>query len=958
MADSQTVATIVPNAQVDGINDAELAGLATVQNQNQTTVNDDLDATWISAANSVSNAQTNDALDAALIDTANSFRANNAIFEGTGVASQTWVTNPLHDYESYTYSLSLHLLGINYFNYLLQGNNAENYVPQNVLVTSAGRYGSTFKRNTFFSEDFYFDEMKFKTYVNVTTRNRNSNLIEIDFTIIEPIGFTLINRLLLAAGEVNGSNGNYIKMPYLLQIDFYGYKDGQLTQIQNQTKRIPITLVTCSSKVTSKGTEYRFSAVPFNHQAFNQAIVVNPIGMNVTGGTVKEIFGTGALDPNFAKFLAEKSTIEAEKASVVQRIDEINRRESVTGQVPTEFYSLNSQLTNLNAVLANYSNANSRGFTDALNTHLEQVRLQNKLSWRHTINVEFHPLIGNSPLFSGGYVNVASTPGTGSAKNTTQQAAGQAKGQLSFNGTTANIPAGTKIDQLIDWAVRNSDYIKNQINDPTLPKDNPENLFSQVLKWYRIIPRVNKILGFDSQTNTYALDITYVVKPFNMASKYPYAPKGRVPGYVKRYDYIYTGQNKDVIDVSLDFDMLYLVELSSFRTKHNLNETAKTQGSGPAANPDIPATQSTLVNNPIDLDRTNESPVALHFTSDNSQVQDATGAARQKQVAAADLARSITLGARGDMINIRLKIIGDPHFIKQDDLFLGQTYLDVSGQFTVNNSLWMDRGELYVFLNFESPVDYNEVKGFADVLNSPYKYSEFNGVYKIITIDNIFARGQFEQTLDLVKVLYDQEGKPLLSTSLTQRADVSGQNVLGQLIPNQFVRFSGPSVNLNNLSSLLNPQAATALALASAVAGGGASSLASGLLNQGLQVVTGRISQEINKALSPILDKAVAGVKDIFSKPTFSTNPADYKSFDATSSDYGAFGEDPTSSITSGVPVESYDIYSDQAFSELGLTELDTAAWDAMDAADAEVIAGLEIELDVGDFNFADFSGF
>lgn len=957
MADSQTVATIVPNAQVDGINDAELAGLATVQNQ--TTVNNDLDATWISAANSVSNAQTNDALDAAAIDTANSFRANNAIFEGSGVASQTWIPNPLHDYESYTYSLSLQLLGINYFNYLLQGNNAQNFTPQNVLITSAGRYGSTFKRNTFFSEDFYFDDLKVKTIVNVTNRNRNSNLVECEFTIIEPIGFTLINRLLLAAGEVNGSNGNYLQMPYLLQIDFFGYKDGQLSQIQNQTKRIPIKLVSCRSRVTTKGTEYSFTAVPFNHQAFNQTIVANPIGMNITGSDVKSIFGTGSLDTNYTTKLTEKVAIETQRASIVERLDAISQRESVTGQVPTEFYALNSQLTNINAVLAsNYSSIATRGFTDALNAHLEQVRVQNKLPWRHVISVEFHPDIGNSPLFSGGYVNVASTPGTGSAKNTTQQAAGQAKGQLSFNGTTANIPAGTKIDQLIDWAVRNSDYIKNQINDPTLPNGNPEALFSQVLKWYRIIPRVNKILGFNNQTNTYALDITYVVKPFNMASKYPYAPKGRVPGYVKRYDYIYTGQNKDVIDVGLDFDMLYLVELSSFRTKHNLNETAKSQGSGPTANPDQPAAQSTLVNNPSDLDRTNESPVALHFTSDNSQVQDATGAQRQKQVAAADLSRSLTLSSRGDMINIRLKIIGDPHFIKQDDIFFGQNYLDTPGQFTVNNSLWMDRGELYVFLNFESPADYNEVKGFADVLNSPYKYSEFNGVYKIITVDNTFARGQFEQTLDLVKVLYDQEGRPLSSTSVTQRADTSGQNVLGQLTPNQFVRFSGPSVNLNNLSSLLNPQAATALALASAAAGGGGSSLASGLLNQGLQVVTGRISQEINKALSPILDKAVAGVKDIFSKPTFSTNPADYKTFEATSSDYGAFGEDPGSSITSGVPVESYDIYSDQAFSELGLNELDTAGWDAMGAADAEVIAGLDLELDVGDFNFADFSGF
>lgn len=955
MADAQTINTIIPNAQVDGINDAELAGLATVQNDS---TNADLDATFIATANSVRAAETNDALDAAWIDAANSF-SGNAIAAGTGVAQQTWVTNPLHDYESYTYNISLHMLGIDYFNYLIEGSNAQNYIPQNVLVVSAGKYGTTFVRSPYFTEDFYFDDLKFRTYINVSSRNRNSNLLEIDFSIIEPLGFTLINRLLLAANEVNRGNGNYIHMPYMLQIDFYGYKDGQLTQIQDQSKKIPIRLVTCKSKVTSKGTEYSFSAVPFNHQAFNQALVASPIGMTVTGSKVKEIFGTSSLDANFTSRLTEKLTLESEKTNISQRIESIIQREGETGQIPSEYFTLNTQLQNINNLLnTNYNAVTSSGFTDALNSHLELTRQQNKLPWRNVIRVDFHPLIGNSPMFSGGYVNLASTPGTGDNKNDAQQAAGQAKGKLSFNGTTANIPAGTKIDQLIDWAVRNSDYIKNQINDPTMPNRDPSSLFNEVLNWYRIIPRVNKILGFNNQTNTYALDITYIVKPFKMASKYPYAPKGRVPGYVKRYDYIYTGQNKDVIDVSLDFDMLYLVEMSSLRTKHNLNETAKTLKSGPAANPDVPATQITTAENPADRDRTNESPVALHFVADNNQMQDATGAARQKQVAAADLARSLTLNARGDMINIKMKILGDPHFIKQDDLFFGQTYLDEPGQFTINNSLWMDRGELYVFLNFESPVDYDETKGFADVANSPYRYSEFNGVYKIVQIDNIFSRGKFEQTLDLVKVLYDQEGRPLTSTALSQRADGIAQNVLGQLTPNRFSRFSGPTVNVGNLNNLASPNLNTAAALAGAAAGGaaGLGALGSGLVNQFGQVIQGRISQEINKALNPLIDKAVAGIKDIFSRPTFSTNPGDYKAFDATSTDYGAFGESPTGALESGVPVESYDIYSDAAYSELGLQDLDTT-WAEMDVLDAEIIADLELDV-VDDFNFADWSGF
>ena len=856
------------NVQATGLSSAEIDGLSSQSLLAQAGISDLLDTT-ASATTTVQPTLSGEMLDVDLeysraIIASENAALNLAAGRGTSPTPniQTSVSNPLHDYESYTYGISLHMVGIDYFNQLIVDNNAANYVPQNVLVASAGKYGVTFNRNPYFTEDFYFDDLKFKTYVNVSTRNRNSNLLEIDFSIIEPLGFTFINRLLLAANEVNNGNGNYIHMPYLLQIDFYGYKDGQLSQIKDQTKRIPIRLITCKSKVTTKGTEYNISAIPFNHQAFNQAMVVTPISVTVTGKTVKDIFGSGELDKTFASTLAERSNLISESKSITQRLESL--RESASELIVTD---LNNQLIDIkNRLNSNYNNISTKGFTDALNTHLESVKFQNKLQLRNIIRVEFDPDIGKSPLFKGGYVNVASTPGTSNSKNDIQQAAGQAKGQLTFDGTTANIPAGTKIDQLIDWAVRNSEYIKDQILDPTLKGKNPQELFAQVLNWYRIIPRINKILGFNSQTNTYALDITYVVKKFKMASKYPYGPKARVPGFVKKYDYIYTGKNKDVLDASLDFDMLYLVELSSLRTKHNLNETAKALASGPAANPDVAAAENTSANNTNDADKTNESPVSLHFTADNVQAQDATGATRQKQVAAADLARSLTLGARGDMINIKLRILGDPHFIKQDDLFYGQTYLDAPGQFTENNSLWMDRGELYVFLNFESPVDYNEQKGFADVRNSPYRYSEFNGVYKIIHIDNIFSRGKFEQTLDLVKVLYDQDGKTLLSNSTTQREESAAQNVLGSLQPNQYTRFSGPTINLGGVLNSSNPVVNTTVALAAAAGGTSAlATLGGSVLNQGLQMVQGRITQEISKAINPIIDEAIAGVKDFVS---------------------------------------------------------------------------------------------
>jgi hypothetical protein len=157
--------------------------------------------------------------------------------------------------------------------------------------------------------------------------------------------------------------------------------------------------------------------------------------------------------------------------------------------------------------------------------------------------------------------------------------------------------------------------------------------------------------------------------------------------------------------------------------------------------------------------------------------------------------------AKGDMITVDMKILGDPHFIKQDDLFYYQTAKTYNQQFIssdTGSSLYMDGNELYVFLNFESPVDYDESLGLA-LKTDRYRYSEFSGVYKVITVENVFQKGMFTQVLNLVKLFYDQDGKEI--PSIYQRIDTIAQN---QLLPTariQSARYAGPNVNLAALRS-------------------------------------------------------------------------------------------------------------------------------------------------------------
>ena len=60
------------------------------------------------------------------------------------------VKNPLLDYDSYTYSLSLHGCSIEDYNNLV--GNPDGFVPKQVLIAGAGRYSDTFPRNKYFDK--------------------------------------------------------------------------------------------------------------------------------------------------------------------------------------------------------------------------------------------------------------------------------------------------------------------------------------------------------------------------------------------------------------------------------------------------------------------------------------------------------------------------------------------------------------------------------------------------------------------------------------------------------------------------------------------------------------------------------------------------------------------------------------------------------------------------------------
>ena len=716
-----------------------------------------------------------------------------------GFPTQKPFENPLHNYASYTYSLSLHMITIDTYNEIINNNFVNEaprpYVPENVLISSAGRYNDTdFKRNEYWKEDFYFEDFKMQTVITPNMRNRNTNVIECSFTIIEPNGFTLINRMIEAANKINknyvAAPESYARIPYVLQIDFFGYKetgDSKPEKISELTKIIPITLINIETQVRQSGAEYKVEAVAFNHQIFSQINNSIPFNTTVQASTVYEAFNAGdvsdSIQTTFKNNLAGIEETQREISRLRQfREQLVNTSQEFIVDVSGDLQDVDTRLSQLQSDYQDYKNTSisANGLCNSFNAYFQALKTRGDITYAPTYRVEFDPEIAKSKLFSGPQPTSVTEAGTAS-----KSTKANSKTSLIYDSGVINIPAGTTIDKVIDYVVRQSDYVLKQIVLPTQEgtvsaqqgiRDGKRiedivNTLNAPLKWFKIVPTL-KVGKWDDKLKRFSADIiVFYVKTFTISSKYPYGPRGRVPGYVKKYDYLFTGRNRDVMDWNINFNLLYALAVTGGLNKTIQGTTATgLNPAGAAATPDIKTGTGAALPPPAD-------PVAAPGiavtagTAENIVIQ---GGNIQKATAAADLAKSLLLDSRGDMIELELKILGDPHFIKQDDMFYSRPKQGQSSALTPNNSLYMDTGELYVFVNFISPVDYDEEKGLAEIKANEILgsdtiearsvgYSNFSGVYKLITVDNVFARGKFEQTLRMAKVFNDQLGKTFSS---------------------------------------------------------------------------------------------------------------------------------------------------------------------------------------------------
>jgi hypothetical protein len=696
------------------------------------------------------------------------------------------ITNILENSISTTYGLALHILDKSEYNAMVE-NAGKSFSPQHTLIASAGRDGGTTgtKRAPGWADNFFFDKLSMTSIIGMNRDSRGTNVINIEFTVIEPMGLSLIDRLirttrnLYQQGQVAGAANTtgeitYFHNCYLLQIDFFDSEQGCL---QNQRKFLPIKLTDLRIKVTGRGSEYAFSAQPFGHQALLQSMASTPANFECVAGTLQEFF------------LSEDN--ESARAASAESV----REQSAVFNQNTNQAFLDAQRTGARVETREAATVkNVKSYVAAYNAWYQELKKSNttdKTKNSTKIRVVF------DQKFLEGDNGKLRREGIGSSvgdkpmvdDKATQPANG---GNIPSDKTKDRfvITAGTQVTQVINMAMANTQYIRSQIIIPEKTSGAAFDAQTQTqrqgtLNWWKVVPAI-KLLDFDPVSNKWAFDITYYVLPFEVYNtSHPHAPKAAPTKNlcVREYEYLYTGLNTAVIDFQVDFDYLYFIKVLAFRDKATDSSTrAETVKSEEKPGSDSNDRQSS----------NNISSAVLQFVTDENSAAGQRLRGDEIGMAVASVAESVYSSARGEMLNVNMKIIGDPAFIKQDDMFTGvaralaaadasersgltgrDTTIDAEKSLeNTNNSLRMDEGDLLVWVNLRLPVDMDAQTGGVRK-EQVGDISSFTGVYKVLMVENEFSRGQFTQTLQMIRYMdqpADEDYRKFNSERLTAEA--------------------------------------------------------------------------------------------------------------------------------------------------------------------------------------------
>jgi hypothetical protein len=639
------------------------------------------------------------------------------IFSGGG-ARIIPQSNVLAKFASYTYSLSIYIMDKENFKSLLSNQTTLNGFQ--LLMQSGGAPASA--RNQYFPLDYYLDNLHLRSMITGRGTGGAHNNVSMKFTITEPNGITFIPNLVAAtqayvASQGTGAPQNYAAQNFLMVIRFYGYdQNGNLLDatgsLQSASgsasapqaivqKYVPFQFTSVKFKIANKLTEYECEAVcPQNVIASGGARGVIPYNIELTSTTLKELL-TGN-----AKFAATQAVATEGREPSIPVPNRPNGTATLTpvqaaaigrsgptvaaaqGLDPTNPLNFSTNAAGDSASLAvapPKANAAPNkvlvsGLKDALNRFQAELVQKQQFQYPDVYDI----VIPEAILQNAKVQPPDAAAGLASTPMTQAQTAAQSKlgSKQSVNRDAKNVSAtaGMSIVQFLDQITRTSTYIVDQQTKIITTNKNgeqievPNGVPGKNFAWYRVGMEVQPD-KYDEKRRDWAYKITYSITPYKVNDvKSDYFPQSQFTGVHKQYSYWFTGENTEVLEYIQDYNYLYYI-------------VTNTAQQPPSRFADYRSYEKRAFQ-----PRSNES------------AQGAPNAVFEPSASAASI-----LYSPGDTARVKLRILGDPSWIQQGELWSGIEGLDkfYYGPFLPDGTINYDSQEILFEVRFSTPVDYN-----------------------------------------------------------------------------------------------------------------------------------------------------------------------------------------------------------------------------------------------------------
>ena len=563
---------------------------------------------------------------------------------------------------------------------------------------------SGFNQNSPGRFDMFIDNVEIETIMAFSQEGGSTLPTSIKFKVIEPYSINgFIEALHVSA--VAAGYPSYTEASYLLKMEFVGYPDNDTTSfrdptiIENSTRYFPIKFTGIEVEVGERGTSYRCAAIPWNDIAFGQANKLKrPITM--AGNTVGEIL------KNFADRLNEQIVDDDKKLKTPENTKNHDEYEIVFPVRTDQGFDYNSVndigKADLNTILRTGSIFK---FPDPGKEQPSQTPQQKDSAPEE---VKLHPSAGTPP-------------------------------QIQF-------AENQQIHDIISAVIRDSEYVKKILKENKID----ENGF---IDYFAIKADVINKSEIDAVSRKPFQKFRFSVVPYKVHfTKIPtlagqkYNPDSITRLSVREYNYIYTGNNIDVLNFKLNFNSLFF---EAIPTAMGNNDQPGARDSAGQSNDTV----RKLKGDDIQNQQTDQNPSPPVKQVAQPVVMEGVNASQRSDDPYYNLARnmhSAIIDSKASMIQGEIEILGDPLYLVTGGV--GNYDPKPSGVrgLTADGEADHLQGEVLITVNFRNPIDIQPLEKGGMFYFETEKLP-FSGVYRVLKVSNTFNEGVFKQRLEIVR---------------------------------------------------------------------------------------------------------------------------------------------------------------------------------------------------------------